>query len=66
LVLLLVAKRKLSRGGGNGLLLGLGTLTEAVLEATGDVLQVAHTAGTGGLSALSLDGPVDCKDEIKF
>jgi hypothetical protein len=42
------------------LLLGLGTFTEAVLETTRNVLEVAHTAGTGGLSTLGLDRPVDC------
>jgi hypothetical protein len=41
------------------LLLGLSTFTETVLETTRDVLEVAHTAGTGGLSTLSLDRPVD-------
>jgi len=44
------------------LLLGLSTFTETVLETTRDVLEVAHTAGTGGLSTLSLDRPVEGTD----
>jgi len=35
-----------------------GTRLEAVLELAGDGAEVPHTAGTGGLSALSLLGPV--------
>jgi hypothetical protein len=37
--------------------LGLAVL-EAVLELSGDVLQVAHAAGTGGLPSLQLVAPV--------
>lgn len=32
--------------------------TEAVVESSGDVLEVLHAAGTGGLSSLGLLGPV--------
>lgn len=46
---------------GLGLLLGLSALTETVLEATVDIGQVAHAAGTGGLSADALDAPVVCE-----
>jgi hypothetical protein len=31
---------------------------EAVLESPGDILEVTHAAGAGGLSSLSLLGPV--------
>lgn len=41
-----------------GLRLGLGRGLEAVVESSGDVLQVGHSAGTGGSSSLSLHGPV--------
>ena len=51
--------RNLSNNG-LGLLLGLGALTESVLEATVDIGQVAHAAGTGGLSADALIAPVVC------
>ena len=43
---------------GLDLLLGLGALTETVLEATVDIGQVTHAAGTGGLSASGLLAPV--------
>ena len=43
---------------GLDLLLGLGALTETVLEATVDIGQVAHATGTGGLSADALVAPV--------
>lgn len=33
---------------------------EAVLEATVDILEVAHSAGAGGLSSLGLLAPVVC------
>jgi hypothetical protein len=33
---------------------------EAVLEASGDVFEVAHAASTGGLSPHRLLGPVNC------
>ena len=39
---------------------------EAILEAPADVLQVAHATGAGGLAALGLLAPVDCKDEEKW
>lgn len=45
---------------GLDLLLGLGALTETVLEATVDIGQVAHATGTGGLSADGLLAPVVC------
>lgn len=49
----------LGRGGG-GSLLGSGlALTEAVLEATVDRLEVGGTASAGGLSALGLEAPVE-------
>jgi len=34
--------------------------TEAVVESSGDMLEVLHAAGTGGLSSLGLLGPVVC------
>lgn len=34
------------------------TLTEMVLEAAGDMLQVAHATSASGLSSLALDAPV--------
>lgn len=34
--------------------------SEAVAELAGDGLEVAHTAGTGGLPSLGLLAPVDC------
>jgi len=43
------------------LLLGLSPLTEAVLEAAGEVLEVPHAAGTSSLTTDSLVGPVDCR-----
>jgi hypothetical protein len=46
----------LSLGGPLG---GGATLTEAVLEAAGDRLEVGGTAGTGGLPALGLLAPVE-------
>lgn len=33
---------------------------EAVVEAAVDLLEVTHSAGAGGLSALGLLAPVDC------
>lgn len=36
------------------------TLTEAVLEAAGQVLQVAHAASAGGLTANRLLAPLVC------
>ncbi|GMR35977.1 hypothetical protein PMAYCL1PPCAC_06172, partial [Pristionchus mayeri] len=48
-------------GGGLGALLlgdGNGALTETVLEAALDLLQMAHAASSGGASADSLDGPL--------
>ncbi|RUP44837.1 hypothetical protein BC936DRAFT_148956 [Jimgerdemannia flammicorona] len=36
------------------------TLTEAVLETAGEMLQVAHATSAGGLSSLALDAPVVC------
>jgi hypothetical protein len=47
-----------SRFGAAGTL-GLASL-ESILEATADVLEILHAAGTGGLSSLGLLGPVDC------
>lgn len=47
-------------GGATGTL-GLAGL-EAVLEAAGDILEVARAASADSLSALSLLGPVDCQD----
>lgn len=44
---------------GSASTLGLSDL-ETVLEAAGDVLEVLHASGTGGLSALGLLGPVVC------
>jgi hypothetical protein len=45
--------------GGLGRLLGGGTtLTEAVLEAAVDRLEVGAAAGAGGLPALGLEAPV--------
>jgi hypothetical protein len=41
--------------------LGL-TRLEAVLESSGHILEVASSAGTDGLSSLSLLGPVVCED----
>lgn len=38
--------------------LGLTSLTESVAETTTDDLQVTHSAGSGGLPPLGLDGPV--------
>lgn len=49
----------LGGGGGSGLLGGGGALTETVLEATVDRLEVGGTAGAGGLSALGLEAPVE-------
>ncbi len=43
---------------GLDLLLGLGALTETVLEAAVDIGQVTHATGTGGLSAGGLLAPV--------
>ena len=37
---------------------------EAVVEAAVDLLEVAHSAGTGGLSALGLLAPVDCRTKL--
>lgn len=34
--------------------------TEAIVESSGDVLEVLHASGTGGLSSLGLLGPVVC------
>lgn len=48
----------LLRGGGLGLLGGGTTLTEAVLEATVNRLEVGGTASAGSLSALGLKTPV--------
>lgn len=48
----------LSRGGGS-LGLGRGALTETVLEATVDRLEVGGTASAGGLSALGLLAPLE-------
>ena len=36
------------------------TLAESILGAAGKTLEVAHTAGTGGLSLNGLGGPVVC------
>ena len=55
-----LVKENLSNNG-LGLLLGLGALTETVLEATVNIGQVAHATGTGGLSADALDAPVVCE-----
>jgi hypothetical protein len=41
----------------------MSTFTETVLETTLDILQVSHTASTGGLSALTLFRPVDYRGE---
>jgi len=50
------SRSRLLDGGAGG---ALGdTSLEAVLEAAGDVLEVAHAAGTDGLSPLGLLGPV--------
>lgn len=38
------------------------TSLEAVLESSGNVLEVAHAAGADGLSSLSLLAPVDCRN----
>ena len=38
---------------------------EAVLEASGDVFEVAHAAGTSGLSPHRLLGPVDCNTHTR-
>ena len=38
--------------------------TEAIVESPGDVLEVLHAAGTGGLSSLGLLGPVVCGGEL--
>lgn len=46
-----------ARGGATGTLGDTGL--EAVVEAAVDLLEVAHSAGTGGLSALGLLAPVD-------
>lgn len=40
--------------------LGL-TRLESVLESSGHILEVASSAGTDGLSSLSLLGPVVCE-----
>lgn len=47
-----------SRAGALGL-----TVLEAVLESSRHVLEVAHAAGTDGLSALALLAPVVCFDK---
>ncbi len=39
--------------------LGSSSLTETVLEATGQVLQMTHATSTGGLSSLGLGAPVE-------
>ena len=44
--------------GGNGTGLGTSTLAETVLETTGQILQMTHTASSGGLSSDTLGGPV--------
>lgn len=44
---------------GLGLLGGGTTLSETVLESSVDVLEVSHSAGTGGLSPLGLKTPVE-------
>lgn len=41
-----------------------GTGLEAVLEAAVDVAQRAHAAAAGGLAALGLLTPVDCKESV--
>lgn len=41
-----------------------GTSAETVGEAAGDELEVTHAAGTGGLSALGLLGPVVCDSQV--
>lgn len=52
----------LCRGGGGGHLLGGGrlALAEAVLEAAGQRLEVAHAARARRLPPLGLLAPVDC------
>ena len=45
---------------------GWDTRSEAVAEAAGDVLEVAHAAGTGGLPSLGLLAPVDCGLIVRF
>jgi len=53
---------RLSRGSSSRLLLGLRTFAETVLETALNILQVSHAASTGGLSALTLFGPVERSD----
>jgi len=55
-------------GGGGGGAPGTGgnASAEAVAETTGDVLEVAHAAGTGGLPSLGLLAPVDCGLIVRF
>lgn len=40
-------------------LLGNSSLTESILESSGNVAQVLHATSSGGLSALTLLRPVD-------
>lgn len=49
-----------SLGGGRAPRVLGDTRLEAVLELAGDGAEVPHAAGTGGLSALGLLGPVVC------
>lgn len=44
--------------GGRGSLESLGIFTEAILEATLDIVDVTKAAGTGSASSLGLGGPV--------
>lgn len=44
---------------GNGTGFSDGTLTETILETTGQILEMTHTASSGGLSSLALDAPVE-------
>lgn len=58
-------KTRQSSKGGNLVVLGTtsalgGADLEAVVEAAVDLLEVTHSAGAGGLSALGLLAPVDC------
>lgn len=57
-IFLLLIHSKTRLVGSNSTRLGNSSFTETVLEATSNILQMAHTASTSGLSSLGLGAPV--------